>query len=129
MSLRLLGKKLGMTQIFEENGDLTPVTLIELGPNYVVQKKTVEKEGYSALQLGFDLKREKSVSKPEQGHTAKAGLEPLRYLRESRLEPAEAEAYNGPSLIIAYAHCINHGLNLAKGLEQQKKAPSVRAGT
>ncbi len=94
MSLRLLGKKLGMTQVFEDNGVLTPVTVIELGPNYVVQKKTPENDGYSALQLGFEPMRAKRSTRPEMGHTAKAGLTALRYLRESRIEPAEAEDYS-----------------------------------
>lgn len=99
MALRLLGKKLGMTQIFEEGGQLTPVTVIELGPNYVVQKKTEENEGYSALQLGFEAKRAKRTTKPEQGHTAKAGLGALRHLRESRVEAAEVEKYNPGDII------------------------------
>lgn len=94
MSLRLLGRKLGMTQIFEEGGQLTPVTVIELGPNYVIQKKNEARDGYVALQLGFESMREKRVTKPELGHTAKAGLGALRFLRESRLDAAEAEAYN-----------------------------------
>jgi len=93
MSLRLLGKELGMTQIFEEDGVLTPVTLIELGPNTVTQIKTPEKDGYSALQLGFDPKRAKRASRPEQGHAAKAGIEPVRHLRESRVSTEEAGSY------------------------------------
>jgi len=94
MALRLLGKKLGMTQIFEEGGQLTPVTLIQLGPNFVIQKKTPEKDGYSALQLGFEPKSEKQSTRPERGHAAKAGQSALRFLRESRLEASDLEAYN-----------------------------------
>jgi len=103
MSMRLLGKKLGMTQIFEEGGQLTPVTVIELGPNYVVQKKEEPKEGYCALQLGFDPVRAKRLTKPRLGHLAKAGLEGLRFLRESRLPRAEAEGYKlGDTITVEY---------------------------
>jgi large subunit ribosomal protein L3 len=99
MALRLLGTKLGMTQVFEEDGSLSPVTIIALGPNYVVQKKTVEKDGYCALQLGYSPKREKRSSKPELGHLRKAGFAALRYLRESRIGEEEAAQYNeGDSL-------------------------------
>ncbi|MCB1163365.1 50S ribosomal protein L3 [bacterium] len=94
MALRLLGKKLGMTQIFEEGGVLTPVTVIELGPNYVVQKKSADSDGYSAVQLGFEPMRAKNSNKPRLGHLAKAGLEALRYLRESRITAEEAEGYS-----------------------------------
>jgi large subunit ribosomal protein L3 len=103
MAMRLLGKKLGMTQIFEEGGILTPVTVIELGPNYVVQKKEMPTDGYCALQLGFDPVRAKRLTKPRLGHLAKAGLEGLRFLRESRLERAEAEAYQvGQAITVEY---------------------------
>jgi large subunit ribosomal protein L3 len=99
MALRLLGKKLGMTQIFEEGGVLTPVTVIALGPNTIIQKKTDDCDGYSALQLGFETKPVKRASKPEQGHGAKAGVETPRFLRESRMEAAELENYNVGDLI------------------------------
>ena len=76
MSKQILAKKVGMTQIFSDNGVLTPVTVLQAGPCYVTQVKTVEKEGYSAVQVGFEDIREKLVSKGEQGVTAKAGLTP-----------------------------------------------------
>ena len=91
--LRLLGKKLGMTQIFEEDGRLTPVTVLEIGPNYIVQKKTVESDGYNAVQIGYDPKRAKNTTKPVQGHFAKAGFNPLRHLRESRLDAKEIDGF------------------------------------
>jgi len=94
MALRILGKKLGMTQIFLENGTLAPVTIIEAGPNYVIQKKTVDSDGYDSLQLGFEPKRAKNTSKPMQGHFKKAGFNPLRYLRECRMGPEEIGEYN-----------------------------------
>ncbi len=94
MSLRILGKKLGMTQIFLEDGKLVPVTVVEAGPNYVLQKKTVDSDGYDALQLGFEPKRAKNTPKPMQGHFAKAGFNPLRHVRECRMEASELESYN-----------------------------------
>ena len=93
MPLRLIGKKLGMTQIFEESGSMTPVTVIELGPNYVIQKKTPEKDGYSALQLGFRERSRKNVGKPMLGHFEKAGTSPRWHVKESRVEADELEGY------------------------------------
>ena len=86
MSKQILAKKVGMTQIFSDNGVLTPVTVLQAGPCYVTQVKTVEKEGYSAVQVGFEDIREKLVSKGEQGVTAKAGLTPKRFIREFKVE-------------------------------------------
>jgi len=85
----LLGRKIGMTQIFLEDGTCVPVTVIECGPCYVVQKKVVEKDGYNAIQLGFMKIKPKRVTKPLLGHFKKANLEPLRYLREIRVESPE----------------------------------------
>ncbi len=84
MTKGILGKKLGMTQVFAENGDLIPVTVIEVSPNVVLQKKTVETDGYEAIQLGFDDKRESLANKPEKGHVAKANTAPKRFVREIR---------------------------------------------
>ncbi|MCT8976510.1 50S ribosomal protein L3 [Clostridium sp. CX1] len=86
MKKAILGRKLGMTQIFDENGKIIPVTVIEAGPCVVVQKKTVEKDGYDAIQVGFDDIREKLVNKPRKGHFAKAGVSLKRFVREFRLE-------------------------------------------
>ena len=88
MKKAIIGKKVGMTQIFDETGKVVPVTVIEAGPCVVVQKKTVEKEGYSSVQLGFDEVAEKKLSKPEQGHIAKAGVAPQKHLHEFRLDDA-----------------------------------------
>jgi len=84
MKKALVGKKLKMTQVFDESGTLIPVTVLELGPNVVVQKKTKEKDGYSALKIGFGSVREKSLNKAEKGVFEKAGLanEKKQYLRE-----------------------------------------------
>ena len=80
----ILGKKVGMTQVFTKEGKLIPVTVIEVEPNVVTQIKTVEKDGYDAIQLATDTKREKLASKPEIGHTKKANTTPKRFLREIR---------------------------------------------
>ena len=82
----IIGKKVGMSQIFDENGHVIPVTVIEAGPCTVVQKKTSEKEGYEAVQLGYEEVTEKKLTKPEQGHLKKAGVGMLKHLKEFRLE-------------------------------------------
>ncbi len=84
MTKGILGRKIGMTQVFAENGELIPVTVIEATPNVVLQKKTTETDGYNAIQLGFEDKREKLANKPEQGHVAKASTAPKRFIREIR---------------------------------------------
>lgn len=92
MTKGILGRKIGMTQVFAENGDLIPVTVIEATPNVVLQKKSVETDGYEAIQLGFEDKRVKLSNKPEQGHVAKANTAPKRFIREFRnLEAATYE--------------------------------------
>jgi len=78
----IIGKKLGMTQVFNENGDMVPVTLIQVGPCYIVQKKFKDRDGYDALQLGFGEKKESRVSKPDKGHQDKAGKGYFYNLRE-----------------------------------------------
>ena len=84
----IIGKKVGMSQIFDENGHVIPVTVIEAGPCVVTQKKTSEKEGYEAVQLGFEDVPERKLSKPEMGHLNKAGVSPKKHLREFNLENA-----------------------------------------
>ncbi len=88
MKKAIIGKKVGMTQIFDETGKVVPVTVIEAGPCVVAQKKTADKEGYDAVQLGFEDVAEKKLTKPEQGHLAKAGVEPKKHLHEFRLDDA-----------------------------------------
>lgn len=82
----ILGKKVGMTQLYKEDGTIVPVTVVEAGPCYVVQKKTVESDGYNALQIGFAERRENLLNKPEKGHFEKAGVKPVRFLKEFRLD-------------------------------------------
>jgi large subunit ribosomal protein L3 len=89
VSIELLCRKLGMTQIFAESGEAVPVTVLEAGPNTVVQKKTRETDGYDAVQLGFEDRRESLFSKGARGHFAKAGVTPKRFVAESRLSEEE----------------------------------------
>ncbi len=93
MTKGILGKKLGMTQIFSDDGTVVPVTVLEAGPCVVVQKKTKETDGYTAVQLGFEDIDENKLNKPELGKFTKHGLQPKRYLKEIRdfddLEPGE----------------------------------------
>ena len=89
MKKAILATKVGMTQIFNEDGVLTPVTVLQAGPVVVTQVKTVENDGYSAVQVGFADKREKLVNKPLKGHFDKAGVSYKRYIREFKLEDAE----------------------------------------
>ena len=92
MKKAILTKKVGMTQIFNEDGVLTPVTVLQAGPCVVTQVKTVENDGYAAVQVGFGDIREKLVNKPMKGHFAKAGVAPKRFVREFRFEDAESYA-------------------------------------
>ena len=88
MAKGILGKKLGMTQIFEADGKLIPVTVVEAGPCVVLQNKTEETDGYNAVQIGFGDIKEKHVTKPMKGHFDKAGVAPVKYVKELRLEAA-----------------------------------------
>lgn len=89
--MAILGKKIGMTQIFED-GKVVPVTVIEAGPNFVLQTKTTENDGYVAIQVGFDEKREKNTTKPLMGIFNKAGVKPQRFVRELRVDSVDAYA-------------------------------------
>ena len=84
MTKGILGRKLGMTQIFTEAGEVVPVTVIEAAPNVVLQVRTVENDGYEAIQLGFDDKKEVRANKPEKGHAGKANTAPKRFIKEFR---------------------------------------------
>ena len=90
MQKAILAKKLGMTQIFDETGKVIPVTVVEAGPNAVVQKKTVENDGYEAVQVGFVDLKEKKTNKPTKGHFAKAGVTPKKFIKEFRLDDVSA---------------------------------------
>ena len=90
MKKAIIGKKLGMTQIFDAKGNVIPVTLIEAGPCVVAQKKTVANDGYDAVQLAYEDVKEKNVNKAQLGHFKKAGISPKRHLKEFRLEDCSA---------------------------------------
>ena len=87
MAKGIIGKKIGMTQVFSDNGAVIPVTVVQAGPCVVVQKKTVESDGYNAIQIGFEeILSEKKVNKPMAGHFKKADVKPMKYLREVRVD-------------------------------------------
>ena len=90
MKNAIIGKKVGMTQIFDEMGKVVPVTVIEAGPCTVVQKKTQEKEGYCSVQLGFEDTKDRALTQPQKGHLGKAGVGFKKHLKEFRLEDAES---------------------------------------
>ena len=94
MAKGILGRKVGMTQIFDAKGNLIPVTVVECTPNVVLQQKTVENDGYVATQLGFEDKRESLATKPELGHVAKAETAPKRFIKEVRFENNELATLN-----------------------------------
>jgi len=89
MKKAIIGKKVGMTQIFDEAGKVVPVTVIEAGPCVVVQKKAADKEGYTSVQLGYEDLKERKLTKPEKGHLEKAGVPFKKYLKEFRLEACD----------------------------------------
>ena len=99
MKKGIIGKKIGMTQIFDEVGNVIPVTVIQAGPCVVAQKKTVETDGYNAIQLGFAEVKEKHMTKAEIGHFAKAGVENKKHLKEFRLD--DISAINAGDVITA----------------------------
>lgn len=90
MSKGILGKKIGMTQVFTAEGRVVPVTVVEAGPCPVVQKKTVATDGYNAIQVGFSMLRETLSNKPRKGHFQKASLKPMRYVREFKVSDVES---------------------------------------
>jgi large subunit ribosomal protein L3 len=97
----ILGKKLGMSQIFAENGDVIPVTVLKAGPCIVIQRKTAEKDGYESAQLGLvELPPPKRVTKPLEGHFKKADANPVRFLREVRLDAGGAEVKVGDKVLV-----------------------------
>ena len=96
----ILGRKVGMTQIFDETGKVIPVTVVEAGPCYVTQIKTEERDGYRAIQLGFEETKKGKLTKPEQGHLDRAGVPSLRYLREIRVDDV-SEYHEGQRLEVS----------------------------
>ena len=99
MQKGIIGKKIGMTQIFDENGKVVPVTVVEAGPCPVVQKKTAEKDGYTAVQLGYGDQKVTRVTKPLKGHFAKSDVAPKKVLKEFRF--ADCDAYELGAIVKA----------------------------
>jgi large subunit ribosomal protein L3 len=95
MSIGILGKKIGMTRVYDTKGRIRPVTVIEAGGNRILQVKSKEKEGYTSVQVGFGDQKEHRVSKPQKGHFAKSGAAPKRFIREFRLKDGEAAPETG----------------------------------
>ena len=107
----IIGKKVGMSQIFDENGHVIPVTVIEAGPCVVVQKKTSEKEGYEAVQLGFEDISERKLTKPELGHQKKAGIEEFqKVLKEFPLEDCSKYEVGDKEDCNTYDFCVPLGI-------------------
>ena len=150
MSIGILGKKLGMSQFFDEQGRAVPVTLIEAGPCRVTQLKTTETDGYSAVQIGFGDVREKLLNKPSKGHLSKSGEDLLRYLREYRVndlsgielgtsitvgnfEPGQKVDVSGSSMGRGFAgYQKRHGFSrgpMSHGSKNHREPGSTGAGT
>jgi large subunit ribosomal protein L3 len=127
----ILGRKVGMTQVFGDDGVIVPVTLIEAGPCYVTQKKTAEKDGYNAIQLGFDEMPEKRLNKPRTGHLKRAGVPAVRHLREFKVaSPDEFEA--GQKIDVSIFEPGDRvdvtGISKGKGFAGTVKRHSFRGG-
>ena len=111
----ILGRKLGMTQVFTDEGNLIPVTVIEVEPNAVLQKKTVETDGYAALQLGVEDKKESRATKPEIGHAKKAGVSPKKFVKEIKMDEVEVEVGQEVKVDIFSAGDIVDVTGISKG--------------
>ncbi len=100
MSPGILGKKIGMTQVFRPDGQVVPVTVLKAGPCVVVQRKTPATDGYDAVQLGYGIRRKRRGSKPTAGHLKKSGAEGVRFLREFRLRPGDGDLKPGDRVLV-----------------------------
>lgn len=132
MSKGIIGKKLGMTQIFNEHGQIVPVTVIQAGPCVVVQRKTSAKEGYEAVQIGFvDPQGGKRASKPERGHCEKHGVAPVRVLRELRVEAGDPLKEGDSVLVTTFEEKIKvnvTGISKGKGFAGVMKRHHFKGG-
>ena len=145
----ILGKKVGMTQVFTENGELVPVTVVEVGTNVVLQVKTVENDGYNAIQLGFDDQRAVNVNKPAKGHADKAKTAPKRFVREIRDvqgdykvgDEVKADLFEAGDIVDVTGTSKGHGFQgnikrwgqsrgpMAHGSKNHREPGSIGAGT
>lgn len=131
MKKAIIGRKVGMTQIFDEAGKVIPVSVVLAGPCVVVQKKTVDKEGYNAIQVGFEDLREKLVNKPQKGHFSKVNMAPRRFLRELRIE--NASDYNVGDVLNADVFAVGEridvsGISKGKGYQGVIKRWNAKRG-
>ena len=129
----ILGKKIGMTQVFDDAGRVVPVTVLQAGPCVVVQRRSADRDGYEAVQLGLvDFRREKLVNKPARGHFAKAGVEPTRFLREFRLEDGAEDLQPGDRLLASEFRPRQRvdvtGTSKGKGFQGVVKRHNFRGG-
>ena len=126
----LIGKKIGMTQIFDETGAAVPVTVIEAGPCYVTQVRTLEKEGYAAVQLGFGEVKPKRLTGGQMGHLKRANLPPLRYLREFRVKESEVKEGDQVTVnLVALGERVDvMGTSKGKGFQGGVKRYHFRGG-
>ena len=122
----IVGKKIGMTQLFDESGKMIPVTVVEAGPCVVVQKKTTENDGYEAVQIGFGDISEKAVNKPLKGHFAKAGVALKRVLREFRLD--DCSALSVGDIIKADTFAVGDAVDVA-GVSKGRATPAPSSGS
>lgn len=131
MSIGLLGNKIGMTQIFDESGNIIPVTILKVGPCIVTQIKTKLKDGYDAIQVGYSHSSNKSLTQPELGHLQKSNIQPLRYLKEFRVE-AETELEVGQVLnvdLLSPGQLVNiKGKTIGKGFSGLQKRHNFTRG-
>ena len=119
MQKALIGKKIGMTQIFDANGNVVPVTVVEAGPCSVVMKKTVENDGYEAVQLGFGDVKVQRVNKPMQGHFKKADTAPKKALREFKLD--NQESLNVGDILKADVFAVGDHVDKSSDKDEKKK--------
>ncbi len=131
MAVGILGKKLGMTQIFDDAGNAVPVTVVQAGPCVVTQVKTPDTDGYAAIQVGFDEVAEKALNKPELGHLAKSDSAPLRHLKEYRVDAADG--YELGQAITAESFAAGQlvdvtGKSIGRGFAGYQKRHNFRRG-
>ena len=131
MTVGILGKKLGMTQIFEQAGNAVPVTVVQAGPCVVTQIKTPDTDGYAAIQVGFEETTEKALNRPKLGHLARSGSTPLRYLQEYRV--ATASDYELGQAITAESFSVGQlvdvsGKSIGRGFAGYQKRHNFRRG-
>lgn len=132
MVVGLLGNKIGMTQIFDESGNIIPVTILKVGPCVITQVKTVLKDGYNSIQIGYGRISSKSITQPELGHLQKSNIQPLKYLKEFRLTPTDEEFQVGQILKVdsfLAGQLVNvRGKSIGKGFSGLQKRHNFARG-